>query len=138
EPAEYLEGENSDTTAGGFLAAWDAVEFNRLARYHARIKPVIFSVLVHDPGHHRMIGPHVGGGDIGVRADEYVYLIDKLSRETLPLSQAEFLGIDSDAPFRPAVGDIHHGRLPRHERSDTANVVEIDFGVIANAPLHRP
>ena len=46
--------------------------------------------------------------------------------------------VDGDAALRAAVGNIDDGRLPGHQRGQAADFVEIDFGVIAQAALHRP
>ena len=86
QPAEQLERQHADAAAGRFFAARDAVVLDRLARDDARIEAVVLVVLVHDPGHHAMIGAHVGGRDVGVGPDHVVDLVDELARDALQLA----------------------------------------------------
>ena len=79
EPPEHLERENADAAAGRFLAARDAVVLDRLAGDDAGVEAVVLVVLVHDPGHLAVVGAHVGGGDVGVRADHVVNLVDEFA-----------------------------------------------------------
>ena len=51
---------------------------------------------------------------------------------------AELADVDRDAALRAAVRNVDDGRLPGHQRRQAADFVEIDFGVIAQAALHRP
>ena len=77
--------QQADAAAGRFLAAGDAVVLDRLAGDDARIEAVVLAVLVHDPGHHAMVGAHVGGRDVGVGADDVVDLVDEPARDPLQL-----------------------------------------------------
>ena len=46
--------------------------------------------------------------------------------------------IDGDAPLGAAVGNVDDGRLPGHQRGQRADLVQVDLGMVAQAPLHRP
>ena len=47
-------------------------------------------------------------------------------------------GLIRDSPLGAAVGNVHDGGFPGHERGQGAHLVRVDFVVIAQAPLHRP
>ena len=111
---------------------------DRLAGDDGRIEAVVLAVLVHDPGHHAMVGAHVGGRDVGVGADDVVDLVDELAREPLELDDAELAGVDRDAALGAAVGNVHDGGLPGHQRGQRADLVEVDLVMVAEAALHRP
>ena len=98
---------------------------------------MILVVLIHDPRHHAMVGSHVGRRNIRVRADHLMDLVDEFPRDPLQLVHAEFRDIDRNASFCPAVRDIHHGRLPRHERRQAPHLVQIDLRMVAHSTLHR-
>ena len=86
QPAEQLERQQTNAAAGRFFAAGNPVVLDRLAGHDARIEAVVLVVLVHDPGHHAMIGAHVGRRDILIRPDQLVNLVDELARDSLQLA----------------------------------------------------
>ena len=46
--------------------------------------------------------------------------LDELARELFELALGELLGVDGDAALGAAEGDVHHRRLPRHQRCQAA------------------
>ena len=111
--------------------------FHWLARDAGGRKAVEFVVLVHDPGHHLGRGSHVGGWDVNVWADEVMQVIDEPPGDPLKLSGGERCRVDCDAPLRPTVGNIDHGRFPGHQRRQGSDLVEIDLRMVPQPSLHR-
>jgi hypothetical protein len=83
-----------------------------------------------------MVGPQVGRGDVGVGTDHVVNFVDELAGDSFQLPAAKLGGADIDAAFGAAVGQIDQRRLPSHQRGQAADLVEVDFVVIAKSALH--
>ena len=92
---EELLSDDRHAVAGGALSTERAVQFNRLAGDHGRVVAVELAVLVHDPGHHLGVGADVGRGDVLVRADEVVDLLDEPPRDPFDLGSGELVRVDS-------------------------------------------
>ena len=122
---------------GGRLAAQRPAEFDRLAGDDARVVPVELGVLVENPGHDLGVGAHVRGGHVGVRADHVVNLLHEGPGQPLEFAGGKRLGVHGDAALGPAVGQVHHGRLPGHQRRERDDLVEVHLRVVADAALHR-
>ena len=97
---------------------------------------MVFVVLVHDPRHHLGARAHVGGGDVDIGAEEIVDGVDEPPGDAFQFPDGEPRGIDRDAAFGAAVGNVHHGRLPGHQRGQRADLVEVDLRVIPQASFH--
>ena len=136
QPAENLQREDTDAAAGRLFAAGDAVILDRLASDDAWVKAVVLIVLAHDPGHRLGVGSHVGRWDVDVGADDVMNLIDELAGDPLLLGETKGARVDGDPPLGAAVGNVHHRGLQRHQRREAADFVEVDLGVITEAPLH--
>ncbi len=55
----------------------------------------------------------------------------------LPLALGHVGRVDLDAALGPAEGDVDQRGLPRHQRRQGADLVEVDRGVVADAALVR-
>ena len=99
---------------------------------------MVLLILVHDPGHHLGVGPHVGRRNIDVRPDHVVQAVDEPPGDAFDLARTECGRIDGDPPLGAAVGQVDHGGLPGHQGGQGADFVQVDFGVIAQPPFHRP
>ncbi len=124
--------------AGRLLAAERAEEVDWLAGHHRGREAVDPRVLVHDPRHHLGVGVRVGRGDVGVRPDHVVDLVDEPAREPLELARGQGLRVDGDAALGAPVREVDHGGLPRHQRGEAERLVEIDGRMVAKPALHRP
>jgi hypothetical protein len=87
---------------------------DRLAGDAGGVEAVKFFPLIANPGHLAPGRAHVGGGNVFVRADNVVNLIDEVPREPLQLLDAHPPRVDGDAAFGPAVRQVHDGRFPGH------------------------
>src|SRR5262249_14252480 len=67
-----------------------------------------------------------------------VNAVDEFPRDSLQLAMAELARINRDPALRPAIGQIHNGRLPSHECRQRANLVHVHLRVIAQAAFHGP
>ncbi len=61
----------------------------------------------------------------------------KTARKALQLPGGERVGVHGHAPLGAAVGDVHHGALPRHPHGQGSDLVQVHGGVIADAALGR-
>ena len=59
----------------------------------------------------------------------------RVSRSSSPVEAGRVAG---DPPFRAAVGDVHDGGLPGHERGERADVVGVDVGWYRRPPFIGP
>ena len=133
---EQSVGDNHNAPSGCFFTAFAAVQFERLSGDAGGLKPVVLLVLVHEPGHHLAIGPHIRCGNIGIGSHHIVDLIHKLTSQSLELPLAQAAGVDGNPPFGPPVGKIHHGGFPGHQLSQRLHFFIIHFGVISQSPFH--
>ena len=138
EPAQELRHDDPDAAAGCFFAAMQTVQLHRLAGDTRRRETVILFVLIRDPGHRLGARAHVGSRDIAVGAEHVVDFVDEFSSDPFEFAAAVFTRVDRDPPFGSAVGKIHDGRLPGHQCSQRAHLVEIDFVVVTQPSFHRP
>ena len=69
--------------------------------------------------------------------NKLVDAVDEAPRQPLQLALAEFLDVHRDAALGAAVGEAGEGRLPRHERGEGADLVEVDVRGVAQAALVR-
>src|SRR5690606_32771831 len=76
-------GDDGHAAAGGFLASFGPVQFDRLAGDAGRAEAVELLVLVHVPGHDLGVGAHVGSGDVLVGPDHVVDFVDEAAGEPL-------------------------------------------------------
>src|SRR5205807_9582214 len=92
---------------------------------------------VHEPGHHLGVGAHVRGRDVAVRPDQDRDLGGEAAGQVLELAGGELAGVDDDAAFGAAVGDVDHGALPGHPHGEGLDLVQRDVRVEAEAALGR-
>ena len=136
--ARSFAGDDRHAEAGGRLAAGRAVILDRLARDAGWMEPLVLSVFVHDPGHHLRIGPHVRRGDVLVRPDHVVDLLDELAGQALHLAPGQLVGIAVDPPLGTAEGKVDKGRLPGHQAGQRPGFILVDGRMVAQPPLERP
>ena len=120
-------GEHRDQAAAGRRRApLGAAEGEGLAR-HAGGQCVagVDRQGVHHPGHHRLVGAHVGGGDVTVGAEDGHELGDVAAGEALELGAAECGWVDGDAALGTAVGDVQQRRFPGHEGRQCRDVAQV-------------
>ena len=98
---------------------------------------MVLAILIHDPSHRLGRGAHVGGRDIDIGAEEFVDCIDESAREPLQLPVGELGGIDGDASFGAAVGNVDNRRLPRHQGCQPPHLLQVDLRMVTQASLHR-
>ncbi len=96
---------------------------------------VELSVLVHHPGHHLGVGVDVRRRDVARRAEDLLDLGHERAGDLLELGLRELRGVAVDAALGAAEGDVRDGGLPGHERGEGADLVDVDFGVVADAAL---
>src|SRR5439155_24138665 len=84
-----LEGDDAHAAASRVLAAFDAVMLDRLAGDAGLIEAVILFPLIANPGHLAPRSAHVGGGNVLVRPEDVVNLVDEMPRDPLQLFDAE-------------------------------------------------
>ena len=97
----------------------------------------VHGIRVHDPGHHLHVGAHVRGRNVAVRTHQRNDFGGVAAREVLQFMPAQRARIDGHAALGPAVGQVHHGALPRHPHGQGANFVQVGAGVVADAALGR-
>jgi hypothetical protein len=93
---------------------------------------------VHHPGHDLRIRVDVGSGDILGRADDDADLAGVAARDFFELVQGQALGVDPDAAFGAAVGDVHCGVLDRHPGGERQDFLQGHVGVVAHAAFAGP
>src|SRR5581483_7362015 len=60
-----------DAAPGGFAAPFGSAERYRLASHNfADAIALVHRIGVHEPGHHLLVGAHVGSHDVGMRTDK--------------------------------------------------------------------
>ena len=123
---------------GGLLAARRAAEGHRLAGDDGRRVALHPAVGVHHPGHGLGVGADVGGGDVPVGAEDVVDDADEAPGQALQLRRRQRRGVDLDAALGPAEREVDQGRLPRHQRRQRPDLVEVGVGVVADAALVGP
>ncbi len=111
----------------------------RLAGHHRRFGVAhLLAVGVHDPGHHLLVGAHVGRRNVLVRSDE----VDDLGRvppgDPLQLGARQGGGIDSNPALGPAERDADNGALPGHQHRQGRHLTEVDVRGEADPTLGRP
>ena len=92
-------------------------------------------VRVVDPGHRLRVRVHVRRGDVGMRTDHVAQLGDEAAGDLAQLVPRVLLRIADDAALRPTERDVGHGALPGHPRGESAHLVGVHVGVVADAAL---
>ncbi len=101
-------------------------------------RTVVLFPLVSKPCHHTMVGAHVGGGDVFVRSDDVVDLIDEGTGQFFELARRQLRRVHTDPAFGTAIRQVHHGGLPCHQTGQRPSLVQVDVGMVAETTLHRP
>lgn len=127
---------DEEAAAGGGVPAERATQLERLAGDDAGLPAIELGVFIDDPAHDLGVGAHVGRGHIDVGADHVVDLFDKLASERLQFALGDGGGVDVDAAFGAAVGEIDDGGLPGHEGGEGVDFIGLDRGMVAEAALH--
>ena len=126
-----------DAAPGGLLAPEGAAERHRLAGHRRRRVAVAARIFVQDPRHHLRVGVDVGRGDVAVGAQHDGDALGEAAGEPLELEVREPPRIYRDAALRPPEGDVHQGRLPRHDGRQAEDLVVVRLGMVADAALAR-
>jgi len=121
-----------------FLAPERASEGDGLAGHDGRRVAMPARVFVEQPSHHLGVGVHVGCGDVTVGTEHDGDPLGETSREPLQLEPAQLPGVDRHAAFGAAEGNVEQGRLPRHDRGETQDLVLVGVRVVADAAFARP
>jgi hypothetical protein len=137
EPLSGLGQHHDDPAARRRLAPVRAAERDRLAGDRGGREPVQLPVLVHDPRHHLRVGVDVGRGDVALRPEQVVRLVDELAGDLLELVAREQARVAVDAALRAAERHADDRGLPRHQLREGADLVEVDLGVESQAALVR-
>jgi hypothetical protein len=95
------------------------------------------AVGVHDPGHDLGIRPHIGRGNIGVRADQGDQFSGITAGETFEFALTERARVNDDPALRAAEGDVGKRTFPGHPHGKGADFIEIDGGAVAQAAFGR-
>ena len=90
---------------------------------------------VHDPGHDLGVGVHVGRGDVAVDAEHVPDGVGEAAGHGLNLAVAHGADVDGDAALGPTEGDVDERRLPRHERRQGPDLVEVGLRVVPDPAL---
>ncbi len=95
-------------------------------------------VLVEDPGHDLLVGIYVGRRNILERPDVVGNGLGVSARHELQVAPGKLQGIDNDAAFRAAEGDVHHRALERHEQGELGGMFLIHIRMEPDPALGRP
>ena len=93
-------------------------------------------IFVHHPGHDLRVRVHVGRRDVPLRADLLADALDEPPRHALQFAGGKQAGVHGDAALGPAEGQIDQRCLPRHERSQGADVFGIHRRMVTEAAFH--
>jgi hypothetical protein len=124
-------------TAGSGFPAVRAAEFDRFTGHDGRGMAALAAVFVHHPGHGLCAGIHVRCHDVPPLPDHITDLGQVTAGQALSLSFRHRGRIDLNTTLGAAERDVHHSRLPRHQRGKGADLVEIGVLVITHAALVR-
>ena len=136
ERVERAKGEEGDAVAGRLAPAERAAGADRLAGDDLRHgHALIHRIGVHEPGHHLLVGAHVGRHHVGARADEGDHLLHVAAGEVLELLGLERARIDRDAALAAAEGQIGERAFPAHPDRERGDFADVDIGREARAAL---
>ena len=119
----------------GSLAPVGALEGDWLAGADRRRVAVQLAVLVHHPGHHLGVGVDVRRRDVPGWPEHLLHLVHERASDLLELRALELIGGAVDTTLGAPEGNPGHRGLPGHQRSQRADLVDIDLGVEADAAL---
>ena len=138
ETFEGLVADDHAPAPGRLAAAARASEVERLSRHARRHRvPDVHGVGVHDPGHRLLVGVHVRGGDVALRADVVEDFRRVPSRDPLQLASRKFFGIADDAAFGAAERNVDDAAFPSHLGGESTDFVEGDIGAVAQTAFAR-
>src|ERR1051326_1141755 len=121
---------------GRFTPACRAAQVDWLARHHCVDRMArMHRVGVHEPSHSRLVGVHIGSGNVLLRSDEIEQLCCVTPRHALELTHGHLLRVTDDAALGAAEWNIHHCALPCHPRRQRANFVDVHVRRITDAAL---
>ena len=128
--------------SGRLDAPLDAADGKRLAGYAGKCIDVVGrppAVFVRHPHHGRLVGAHVGCGNVLAGTKKVVarQLLGKASRDPLELLALPLRRIDAQAPLRASKGNAHQRALVRHECRQRLDLLLIRVRRIANAAFCR-
>ena len=115
--AELLNGEHGiehDAPAGSRHAAFGTTKVERLAGYHPRGITIDAAVFVENPGHFPAAGSHVGGGNVGIFAENVLQHAGVGAGNALKLVNRADFGVQGNAAFGTAIGKPHKRALEGH------------------------
>ena len=96
---------------------------------------LIHRIGVHEPGHHLLVGAHVGCHHVGVRPDERNHLLHVAPRQRLELMPGNGREVDPDAALGAAIGEAYQRAFPAHPDRKRGDLADIDAGGKAGAAL---
>jgi len=135
---ELLNGVEN-TEPSGFSTSLDSSLLDELTSAASFGVDVLFSlnllVGILDPGHHLLVGSHVGSEAIDGGTDEV--FLDKLhsvlSCYALEFGGRKSLGVDLHSSLGSTEGDVSDSELESHEGSEGLNLLEIDMGRVSGS-----
>ena len=138
ELLEHAPGEIGDAAAGSLAAAERAARRHRLAGDDlGHGAALVHRIGVHEPGHHLLVGAHVGRHHVGMRADERNHLLHVAARQPFQLAPGDRGEIDIDPALGAAIGQPDQGTFPAHPDRQRRDLADVDRGRKPRAALGR-
>ena len=138
---EFLQhppGEIGDAAPGGFAPAERAARRHRLAGDDlGHGLALIHRIGVHEPGHHLLVGAHVGRHHVGMRTDERNHLLHVAPRQRFQLAPGDGGEIDIDAALGAAIGQSDERAFPAHPDRKRGDLADVDGGRKPRTALGR-
>jgi hypothetical protein len=95
----------------------------------------LLAVRVHDPGHHLLVGAHVGSRNVLVGPDEVDDLGGVAAGDPLDLGARQLGGVDPHPSLGASERDADDGALPGHQHRQRRHLSEVHIGRIPDAAL---
>ena len=135
---QHAPGEIGDAAPRRFAPAERAARRYRLAGDDlGHGAALVHRIGVHEPGHHLLIGAHVGRHHVGMRADEGNHLLHVAPRQRLQFAPGDRGEIDIDAALGAAIGQPDQRAFPAHPDRQRRDLADVDGGRESRAALGR-
>ena len=136
EALQRLQGDNAAAAACRCWTPARAAQVQGLACHNGSHRvALVHRVGIHDPGHGLLVGIHVRGRYIALRAQDVHQFGGVAPRDALQLARREHLWIADYAALSTAKRNVNHGAFPSHPGREGAHFVERDVGSKTNAAL---
>ena len=135
---QHAPGEIGDAAPRCFAPAERAARRYRLAGDDlGHGAALVHRIGVHEPGHHLLIGAHVGRHHVGMRTDEGNHLLHVAPRQRFQLALGDGGEIDIDAALGAAIGQPDQRAFPAHPDRKGRDLADVDGGRESRAALGR-